>query len=72
MALYNEAAVDNKGYNKFNWKFNSTNLFKVLKVYYEDALKEIGVESVEDFKKLSNEKISQLINELFSTDVKLM
>lgn len=72
MALYNEADVDNKGYNKFNWKFNSTNLFKVLKVYYEDALKEIGVESAEDFKKLSNEKISQLINELFSTDVKLM
>ena len=72
MALYNEADVDNKGYNKFNWKFNSTNLFKVLKVYYEDALKEIGVESAEDFKKLSNERISQLINELFSTDVKLM
>jgi hypothetical protein len=72
MALYNEADVDNKGYNKFNWKFNSTNLFKVLKVYYEDALKEAGVESADDFKKLSNEKISQLIKELFSTDVKLM
>ena len=72
MALYNEADVDNKGYNKFNWKFDSTNLFKVLKVYYEDALKEAGIESAEDFKKLSNEKISQLINELFSTDVKLM
>ena len=24
----------------FNWKFNSTNLFKVLKVYYENALKD--------------------------------
>jgi hypothetical protein len=42
---------------------------KVIKLYYQDYLQENNIGS---FKELSNDEIKEIIEEVFSRDVKLM
>lgn len=53
----------------YQWEMTVPAVEKVVKLYFQDYLQENGIGS---FKELSNDKIKEIVEEVFSRDVKLM
>lgn len=71
-AIENEVKKELNSNNKYDWEVNSSKLFPVLQIYFQDALSKKGIKSVEDFDKLSADDTKTLLKDLFESDVKLM
>lgn len=72
MAIENESNKSTSVKNKYIWEVRTKNLYSVLKVYFEDALKEAGIKSVNDFNALSANNLETLLKNLFESDIRLM
>jgi hypothetical protein len=72
MAIENESNKSTSVKNKYIWEVGTQDLYGVLKIYFEDALKEAGIKSVNDFNALSANNLETLLKNLFESDIRLM
>jgi hypothetical protein len=72
MAIENESNKSTSVKNKYIWEVGTQDLYGVLKIYFEDALKEAGIKSVSDFNALSANNLETLLKNLFESDIRLM
>ena len=63
------SSTDRNDDGYYQWEMTIPTMEKVIKLYFQDYLDEKGISS---FKDLSNEELKEVIDEVFSRDVKLM
>ena len=72
MAVQNESKISSSNKNRYVWEVSTKDLYGVLKVYFDNELKDLGITGANDFNQLSSDKLETILKNLFEGDVRLM